>query len=288
MDDLEKLKLELTAQKCRNNVIRMVKASGHGHIGGAFSAMDIVTALYFKVMNISPENPDMEERDRFILSAGHKSMVQYAVLAERRYFPKEVLDTYGQLKTIIPGHPDMHKLPGVEANTGALGHGLAIGTGMALGLKQDEKKSKVFVVMGDGELAEGSNWEAAAAAAHHQVDNLVVIVDSNGLQISGKVEDVMNMAPIAEHFRAFGWEVKDIDGNDMEQIVDTFSKLPLQKGKPTLIVAHTTKCKGLTIGENVVSYHYWSPDSDELLKAEMEMKQKTEELEKRIEGAKSC
>lgn len=288
MDKIEQLQLELTAQKCRNNVIRMVKASGHGHIGGAFSAMDIVTALYFRIMNIRPEEPYMEDRDRFLLSAGHKCMVQYAVLAEKGFFDKKVLDTYGQFKTKIPGHPDMYKLPGVEANTGALGHGLSIGTGMALGLKQEGKKSKVYVVMGDGELAEGSNWEAAAAAAHHQVDNLVAIVDYNGLQISGDVKKVMNMTPIGEHFRAFGWEVKDIDGNNMKEIVQALETLPFTSGKPSLIVAHTVKCKGLSFGENIASYHYWSPGEEELIQAEMEMKAKTEKLEKEIKEVKKC
>ena len=288
MDKLERLQLELTAQKCRNNVIRMVKASGHGHIGGAFSAMDIVTALYFRIMNIRPEEPNMEDRDRFLLSAGHKCMVQYAVLAEKGFFDKEVLDTYGQFKTKIPGHPDMYKLPGIEANTGALGHGLSIGTGMALGLRQDGKKSKVYVVMGDGELAEGSNWEAAAAAAHHHVDNLVAIVDYNGLQISGDVKKVMNMTPIAEHFKAFGWEVKDIDGNNMDEIVQALETIPFTPGKPSLIVAHTVKCKGLSFGENIASYHYWSPSEEELVRAEMEMKEKTEKLEKEIKEVKKC
>lgn len=286
MDKKELYELELTAQTCRENVIRMVKASGHGHIGGAFSAMDIVTALYFKIMNVNPDTPKMEERDRFILSAGHKCMVQYAVLAERGFFGKEVLDTYGGLHTKIPGHPDMHKLSGVEANTGALGHGLAIGTGMALGLTCDKKQSKVYVVMGDGELAEGSNWEAAAAAAHHKVDNLIAIVDYNGLQISGKVEEVMNMTPIGEHFKAFGWAVKDIDGNNMKDVVEALEQVPLEKGKPTLIVAHTVKCKGLSFGENIASYHYWSPDKTELQRADEELKEKTTALIAGREGMK--
>lgn len=288
MEYLGKEELELIAQRCRNNIIRMVKASGHGHIGGAFSAADIVTALYFKVMNESPENPEKEDRDRFILSAGHKCMVQYAVLAEKGYFDKNILDTYGSFKSKIPGHPDMHKLPGIEANTGALGHGLSIGMGMALGLRQDGRNSRVFVMMGDGELAEGSNWEAAAASAHHKVDNLIAIVDHNGLQISGKVENVMNFTPIAEHFRAFGWAVKEMDGNDMEQIVDTLEQLPLEEGKPTLIVANTIKCKGMSVGENRAAYHYWSPCQEELEEAEIEMAERTAALEKRIKEVSVC
>lgn len=260
-------RLELEAARCRRNVVRMVEASGHGHLGGALSSMDIVTALYFYKMHCDPKNPGLEDRDRFLLSAGHKCMVQYAVLAEKGYFDKSVLDTYGGLKTLLPGHPDMHKLPGVEANTGALGHGLSLAAGMALGLRLDGKKSQVYAVMGDGELAEGSNWEAAAAAAHHHLDNLTVFVDFNGLQISGKVQDVMNFTPIGDHFAAFGWAVKDIDGNDMSQVVEALDALPLIPGKPNLIVAHTVKSKGLSFAENKAAYHYWTPKDEELSQA---------------------
>ena len=259
--------LELEAARCRRNVVRMVEASGHGHLGGALSSMDIVTALYFYKMHCDPKNPKLEDRDRFLLSAGHKCMVQYAVLAEKGYFDKSVLDTYGGLKTPLPGHPDMHKLPGVEANTGALGHGLSLAAGMALGLRMDGRKSQVYAVMGDGELAEGSNWEAAAAAAHHRLDNLTVFVDFNGLQISGKVQDVMNFTPIGDHFAAFGWAVKDIDGNDMAQVVEALDALPLTPGKPNLIVAHTVKSKGLSFAENKAAYHYWTPKDGELAQA---------------------
>ena len=206
-------------------------------------------------------------------------MVQYAVLAEKGFFDKSVLDTYGALKTKIPGHPDMHKLPGVEANTGALGHGLSIASGMALGLRMDGKDAKVYTILGDGELAEGSNWEAAAAAAHHKLDNLVAFVDFNGLQISGKVQDVMNFTPIADHFAAFGWAVTDIDGNNMEQVVDTLDRLPLEKGKPSLIVAHTVKSKGISFAENVAAYHYWTPSQEELQKAQEEIDGQVARLE---------
>ncbi|HHU90119.1 MAG TPA: transketolase [Clostridiaceae bacterium] len=259
--------LEKTAAKCRRKVVRMIEASGAGHMGGALSCMDIVTALYFHFMNIDPKNPKMPERDRFILSAGHKCMAQYAALAEKGFFPEEILDTYGSLHSKIPGHPDMHKLPGVEANTGALGHGLSIATGMALGLKQNNMGSKVYVVMGDGELPEGSNWEAAAAAAHYGLDNLVVFVDNNGLQISGKTAEVMNMDPIGERFRAFGWETAAIDGNNMEEIVKTIEYLNTKKGRPKAIIAHTIKGKGISFAEDNYKYHYWKPNKDELEKA---------------------
>lgn len=275
--------LKLTAAKCRRNVVRMVQAAHHGHLGGALSCLDIVTALYFRQMNIDPADPKKPDRDRFILSAGHKCMVQYAVLAERGYFDKEILDTYGSLKTHIPGHPDMYKLPGVEANTGALGHGLPIACGMAMGLKG---KARVYTVMGDGELAEGSNWEGAAVAAHYGLDNLTVFVDFNGLQISGKVQDVMNFTPIADHFRAFGWAVKDIDGNSMEEIVETLDSLPLEKGKPNLIVAHTVKSRGISFAENIAGYHYWTPAGDELERAIAELDANIETLTKICEEGK--
>lgn len=255
--------LEQTATKCRLHVCRMMKASGHGHIGGTFSAMDLVTALYFYKMRVKPENPKWENRDRFLLSAGHKSMVQYAALAEKGFFPKKLLDTYGKLHSKLPGHPCMQKLPGVEGSTGALGHGLAIAAGMAMGLRLDESDAQVYTILGDGELAEGSNWEAAAAAAHHKLDHLTAIVDNNGLQISGKVTDVMNFTPIAERFRIFGWAVREIDGNNMEEIVKTLDALPFEKGKPSMIVAHTIKAKGLKKGEGKTAFHFWNPSQEE-------------------------
>lgn len=271
MNQYHLIELKIQAARCRLNVLRMLKASGHGHIGGAFSAMDIVTALYFYKMKVDPKNPNMEDRDRFLLSAGHKSLVQYSVLAEKGFFPKEVLDTYGSLGCRIPGHPDMHKLPGVEANTGALGHGLSIAVGMALSLRQQKKDSKVYVILGDGELAEGSNWEAAAAAAHYGIDNLVAFVDFNGLQISGKIQDVMNFTPIADRFAVFGWSVKEIDGNCMEEIVDALDRIPLERGKPTMIVAHTVKAKGLSFGENNAAFHFWNVNEEQLTQAESEL-----------------
>lgn len=280
--------LESAASRSRENVIRMIKASGHGHIGGALSCLDIVTALYFHAMNIDSGNPKKEDRDRFVLSAGHKCLAQYAVLAEKGYFPKEILDTYGSLHSRIPGHPDMHKLSGVEANTGALGHGLSIACGMALGVKEKFKDAKIYVVMGDGELPEGSNWEAASVASHYHLDNLVLFVDNNGLQISGRVEDVMNMTPIDERFRAFGWSVKNIDGNNMEGIVDILDSVPFEKGKPTAIIAHTVKCKGLSVGEGKASYHYWDPSREEIEAAVEEMKSRTQKTEEKTRGGQAC
>lgn len=272
--------LERTAAACRRNVLRMMRASGCGHMGGAMSCLDILTALYFHAMRCDPANPSWAGRDRFVLSAGHKCMALYAVLAERGYFDKSVLDTYGSLGARIPGHPDMHKLPGVEANTGALGHGLSLAVGMALGLRARQPGARVFTVMGDGELPEGSNWEAAAAAAHHRVDNLVAFVDVNGLQISGPTATVMNMEPIAGRFAAFGWETRKVHGNDMEQVVSCLDTLPTGRGVPIAVIARTVKGKGLAFAENTVASHYWKPSAEELGKAEAELAERSRRAEK--------
>lgn len=262
-------KLEYRAARCRRNIVRMIRSGGAGHMGGAMSCMDIVTALYFHAMNIDPADPKKPDRDRFILSAGHKCMAQYAALAERGFFDEALLDSYGKLNTKLPGHPDMHKLPGIEANTGALGHGLSISIGMALGLRNTN--ARVFTIMGDGELSEGSNWEAASAAAHYGLDNLTVFVDDNGLQISGRTADVMNIEPVGRRFEAFGWAVRDIDGNDMPQIVDVLENLPLDAHRPSAIIAHTVKSRGLSFAEGLVEYHYWKPKKEELEAAEKEL-----------------
>lgn len=275
--------LKLKAIKCRLNILRMIQAGGHGHVGGAMSAADIVAALYFYKMRINPQNPHWEDRDRFILSAGHKCLIQYAALAEKGFFPEEIMDTYGSLGSKIPGHPDMHKLSGVEANTGALGHGLSIAIGMALSLRMDKKDSNVYVVMGDGELPEGSNWEAAAAAAHYHLSNLVVFVDFNGLQISGKVQDVMNMTPISDRFKAFGWDTIDINGNCMEEIVHTLDHLSRDSDKPTAIIAHTVKAKGISFGENNAAFHFWTPSEEQLEKAKSELEDMCKQYEKELE-----
>lgn len=274
--------LEVRAAKSRLNVLRMLTATRSGHLGGALSAIDIITAIYCREMNIDPKNPKDPGRDRFLLSAGHKAMGQYAVLAEAGFFPEDVLDTYGKYKTPLPGHPDMYKLPGVEANTGALGHGLAIASGMALGLKLDGSDARVFVVMGDGELPEGSNWEGASIAAHHKIDNLVVFVDINGLQISGETEKVMNMQPVGDKFAAFGWDVREIDGNDMTQIVEMLDSLPRNGGKPIVIISNTTKAKGLHKLEDTAPSHYWKPSVEELEEAKAEITARIDELKEAL------
>jgi transketolase len=274
----EKTALEKIAVQNRKNVLRLMKAGRMGHIGGALSAIDIITALYFNIMRVDPQNPDWPQRDRFVLSAGHKCLALYATLAEKGFFSHEILDTYGALGSKLGGHPDMYKVPGVETNTGALGHGLSIAGGMAMGFKMDGLDAKVYVVMGDGELAEGSNWEAAAAASHHKLDNLLVFVDRNHLQISGPTVDVMNYEPLDKRWQAFGWSVREIDGHDMKQIVENATDFPFEKGKPSVIIADTVKSKGVTFAEDKVDFHYWKASDEDLAVAQREL----DEIEKGI------
>ncbi len=279
LTDEEVYELEKAALQVRRNVLRMIKSSKAGHVGGALSSADIITALYFKIMRVDPKNPKWPERDRFVLSAGHKCLALYAALAEKGFFDKSILDTYGKLKSRLPGHPDMYKIPGVETNTGALGHGLAIAGGMALGLRMDGLDSKVYVVMGDGELAEGSNWEAAAACSHHKLDNMLVFVDRNRLQISGPTVEVMSYEPLKERWEAFGWSVREINGHDMREIVANATDIPFEKGKPSLIIANTIKSKGLSFAEDKVNYHYWKATPEEIEQAEKDL----DEIERRLE-----
>ena len=283
-DKLRVLELELAAARSRMNLLRMVRAGGHGHVGGALSAIDIATALYFDIMNVDPADPKKPDRDRFLLSAGHKCLAQYAVLAERGFFDKAILDTYGDLGAKIPGHPDMYKLPGVEANTGALGHGLSIAAGMAMAGKLDGMDYRVYTVLGDGELPEGSNWEAAAATAKFGLDNLTVFLDNNGLQISGDVTKVMDMRPIDGKFRSFGWSTHVIDGNDMGQILDVLDQIPTEPGKPNMILCKTVKSKGLSFGEGKANFHFWNATPELLDQAEQETQVLIDQLLKEKEA----
>jgi len=272
----EELDLKKTAVQIRKDVLRTIKAGGAGHIGGALSCTDILTVLYFKILRVDPQNPNWPERDRFILSAGHKCLALYATLAEKGFYDKSLLDTYGALCTKLGGHPDMHKLPGIESNTGALGHGLSISGGMALGLRLDGRDAKVYVVLGDGELAEGSNWEAAAAASHHKLDNLVAFVDRNKFQHGGRTVDFMSYEPLDRRWEAFGWAVRVIDGNDLQQVYGNIMDTPFEKGKPSMIIADTIKAKGVHFMEDKASSHYWKVNEDELKDAEQAL-QKIEE-----------
>jgi len=271
MNNKELLELEKSALEIRRNILRMVRDGKSGHIGGALSSAEIVAALYFNLLNIDPKNPRWIDRDRFVLSAGHKCLVLYAALAERGFFDKKILDTYTDLDSKIPGHPNMHKLPGVETNTGALGHGLSIAGGMAMGLKMNKSKARVYVLMGDGELAEGSNWEAASAASMHHLDNLLVFVDRNKLQISGPTIKVMSYEPLDERWRSFGWSVRIIDGHDLTTIVRSVKESPFEKGKPSVIIADTLKSKGFSFAEGKVDYHYWKANPEEVARADRDL-----------------
>jgi transketolase len=270
--------LERMAVRIRKSVVRQIKAGKAGHLGGALSIADILSCLYFRISKVDPANPGWRERDRVVLSAGHKCLALYAVLAEKGFFDANILDSFGSLGSRLPGHPDMHKLPGVETSTGALGHGLSIAGGMALGLRMDGLGAKVYVIMGDGELAEGSNWEAAAAASHHRLDNLVVFVDRNGFQICGKTVEVMSYEPLARRWEAFGWSVREINGHDIRQTVETVSSVPFEPGRPSLIIANTVKAKGLGFAENTLSSHYWRVTAEEMVLAEKDLA----EMERRV------
>ena len=270
---------EEAAARVRVDIVKAVHKAGSGHPGGSLSAADIVTALYFKEMNIDPENPRMEERDKFILSKGHAGPVQYAALAERGYFPVEDLWSLRKLGSRFQGHPNRDKVPGIEMSTGSLGQGFAVSVGMAMAAKMDGSKSRTYVLLGDGELQEGLIWEAAMAAGHYKLDNLCAIVDWNGLQIDGKNDDVMTVKPIDEKFRAFGFNVLVIDGHDFEEIFAAFDAARECKGKPTVIVAKTNKGRGVSFMEDQCSWHGTAPNAEQYEQAMNELKAQLAELE---------
>jgi len=277
--DDEELELKRYAVQLRKNVLAIVKAGDDGHIGGALSATELMTALYYKVLkNIDPKNPKKEDRDRFIMSAGHKCLIVYATLAEKGFFSKDLFNTYFKIKSKLPGHPDMHKLPGIESNTGSLGHGLPIAVGMGMSFKMDNNPAKIYVIMGDGELGEGTNWEAAAAASHHKVDNLIVMIDRNKLQICGPTNEIMNFEPLDKRFGSFGWSVRSIDGHNLKEIIDTITDAPFEPGKPSLIICNTLKAKGISFLENTVGSHHWKVNLEQVSLAEKELDAIAKEL----------
>lgn len=247
--------LEEKAKQIRRDIITCVGVGVAGHIGGSNSSADIVTALYFYKMKHDPSNPHMKDRDRFLLSKGHVAILQYSALAECGYFPVEDLKHVKELGFYLQGHPDVIKTPGIEAGTGSLGQGLSIGLGMALGQKMDGLDSKTYVLVGDGEIAEGQIWEAAMAASAFHADNLVAIVDRNRLQANGKVKERFDSGDVIAKFLSFGWNVVEIDGHNMEEILTALDKADKVKGVPTVIVANTVKGKGLSFAENQVGYH---------------------------------
>lgn len=255
------------AEEVRYDVIDMISHSSKGHPGGALSAADIVTTLYFYEMRVNPDNPKWDNRDRFILSKGHACPVLYSVLAERGFFDKSELRTLRKLNSHLQGHPDMNKTPGIDMSSGSLGQGLSVGLGMALSAKLMHKDYHIWVLLGDGELQEGSVWEAAMAASKWQTNNLTAIVDMNGLQSDGKVDDKMSLQPISEKWKSFGWEPIEIDGHDIDQIIAALDYTRNHWGKPKVIIAHTIKGKGVSFMENVTEWHGKAPTMEEAEKA---------------------
>lgn len=251
------------AKEIRKSVLRAICDGGGGHIPASLSIVEILTVLYNGILKVDPKNPKDPERDVFILSKGHAGVSLYAVLADKGFFDRKLLSAFGRRGSILGGHPDMHKVPGVEASTGALGHGFPFGVGIALAGKMDKKKRRVFVLLGDGECQEGSVWEAALFAPQHKLDNLTVIIDYNKLQAMDRLDKIVSLEPLADKWRAFGWSVKEVDGHDMPKLYDIFKSVPFEKGKPSLIIAHTIKGKGVSYMENVPIWHFRLPDKEE-------------------------
>lgn len=274
--------LEKIANKIRMDTLQEIYYAKSGHPGGSLSIAEILTVLYFNEMHIDENKPDDENRDRFVLSKGHASAALYATLAEKGYFPKEELLTFRNISSYLQGHPDMKNTPGVDMSTGSLGQGLSAASGMALSSKMDEKGYRVFCLLGDGELEEGQIWEAAMFASMFKLDNLVVIVDSNNLQLTGTTDEIMdlNTEDIANKFKAFGFNTSIIDGNNVDSLIDTFTKAELVKEKPTAIIAKTVKGKGVSFMENKQEWHGKAPNDEEYKKAIDELIARNKEIDK--------
>jgi transketolase len=263
--------LRSTASAIRRRNLEIIHAAGIGHTGGDLSAADILTALYFAVLEVDPALPDAPERDRYIQSKGHASGVLYTTLAAAGFIPDSLLDAYMAPGSPLNGHPDRKKVPGVETNTGPLGHGLPVAVGTAIAAKLDGSRRRTFVLCGDGELQEGSNWEAIMAAAHHGLDNLVLIVDRNRLQQGARTEDTNGLDPLDAKLAAFGWSVREIDGNDIPALLEVFDAVPFSAGRPSAVIANTIKGRGVSFMEDRVEWHHKVPTADELERALREL-----------------
>lgn len=274
---ISELELEKKAVAVRRKTLEIIYRAGGGHTGGSLSSADIQMVLYHLIMNVDPKNPSNPVRDRFILSKGHSVESLYAVLASCGFISNDVLETYGKFNSILAGHPTK-KVPGVELNSGALGHGLSVGVGMALAAKRTAQNFKVYVLMGDGEQGEGSIMEAAASAGHYHLDNLVAIVDRNQLQISGPTEEVCKIDDLTAKYTACGWSVAECDGHSISELRKIFSTTPFQKYKPSLIIAHTIKGKGVSFIENKANWHHKVPTEEQLKMAFEELDKKMEDL----------
>jgi len=259
---MDKRGVELRSIQYRKSVLSIIKHANAGHTGGSLSCIDILNVLYNNVLNVSPANFHSPTRDRFIQSKGHSVEALYVVLANKGFFPAEELNSLNKYQSDFIGHPT-RKISGIEQNTGALGHGLPVAVGIALAGKKDQLDYRVFTLLGDGELSEGSNWEASIAAAHYELDNLVVIIDRNTLQITGRTEKVMALEPLEKKFESFGYSVRSVDGNDVAALVDIFAQIPFEKGKPSLVLANTIKGAGISYMEDNVSWHHRVPDDEE-------------------------
>ncbi len=272
--------LKLLAERNRKRLVEVVYKAKAGHIGGDLSCLNVMTALYFNVMrNLDPQQPKAPNRDRFVLSKGHCVEALYVTLEAKGFLKSEVLDTLGQFGSILSGHPTI-EVPGIEVNSGALGHGLSIGVGMAIAAKMDQKDYHTYVLMGDGEQGEGSIYEAAMAANRYHLDNLVAIIDRNRLQISGNTEDVMPLDSIPERWTALGWEVVEMNGDDMQSIVDTFARIDYHNNHPHLLVSNTTKGKGVSFMEGVAKWHHGVLNEQQCIDAVAEIEQRIKQLEK--------
>ena len=264
--------LEEKTQLFRREILEMTFKAGSGHPGGSLSAVDIITVLYYHQMRVDPKNPKWADRDRFVLSKGHVCPALYAILAEIGFFPKEALWTLRRPESILQGHPDMRLTPGVEMSTGSLGQGLSVACGMALAARLDEKDYAVYCMLGDGEVQEGNVWEGAMFATHERLDNLIAILDRNRLQIEGFTKDVMNLDPLEDKWKAFGWTVLELeDGNDIKQILNVLDKAVERQGKPKIIIANTIKGKGVSFMENRAEYHGRALSPDEMKRARQEL-----------------
>jgi len=275
LDNKKLTELKLTAANVRKHILTGVHAAASGHPGGSLSIADVLTLLYFEVMNTSPEMAKSPDRDRFVLSKGHCAPALYGVLAERGYFPKEDIKTLRKTGSYLQGHPDMKSIPGVDMSSGSLGQGISAANGMALAAKIDKKDYRVYTILGDGELEEGQVWEAAMYAPHYKLDNLTAFVDFNGLQIDGDISEVMSPLPIDDKFRAFGWNVIVCDGHDFEALLTAVESAKNTKGKPTVIILKTVKGKGVSFMENQAGWHGVAPNDEQF---EIAIKELNEEL----------
>lgn len=263
--------LKEKARLARKHIVKMLVEAEGGHFGGSLSSVEILVSLYFYILRIDPKNPKWEDRDRFVLSKGHACAALCPVLAERGFFSSELLMSFNKLDSPFGMHPDMHKIPGCDMSTGSLGHGLSVGLGMALAARMDKKSYRVFVLLGDGEIQEGSVWEAAMAAGHYKLDNLTAIVDRNKIELDGPTEKIIDLEPLSEKWQSFGWKVKEIDGHNVKEIIETLKNLPFEADKPSMVIAHTVKGKGISFVENTHDWHYAKMSEEQARRALVEL-----------------